>query len=222
MMKENPNEETTTKKEQILSKIRNAVIEKPEASFDDIDLHSDTWKPISEEDGNAITFVQKFKDLGGLFIYLECEDELQECLRQLGPQNHWDPIWCTSPTMQKTLNFYGLGYSQEPIRNDNNKLVYITDCDYLVAQTGSIVFSDARTNSRRACCEADVLLVIARTGQIVCSLHDAFVDATPELTQRKDNQLLMLTGRTKTYDIEQNLVENVFGPRQIAVFLIDE
>ena len=58
----------TTNKEQILAMIRNAIIEKPEAIFQDIDLQSDTWKPIKEEDGNAITFVQKFKDMGGIFI----------------------------------------------------------------------------------------------------------------------------------------------------------
>ena len=73
----------TTNKEQILAKIRNAIIEKPEAMFKDIDLRTDTWKPIKEEDGNAITFVQKFKDMGGIFIYLESEAELGECLRQM-------------------------------------------------------------------------------------------------------------------------------------------
>ena len=60
----------TTNKEQILALLRNAVIEKPEAMFKDIDLQTDTWKPIREEDGNAITFVQRFKDMGGIFFYL--------------------------------------------------------------------------------------------------------------------------------------------------------
>ena len=58
------NAPVTTNKEQILSKLRNAVMEKPEAMFEDIDLQSDTWNPIKEEDGNAITFVQNFKDMG--------------------------------------------------------------------------------------------------------------------------------------------------------------
>ena len=223
-MKETPKGETkgTTKKEQILSKIRNAVIERSEASFSDIDLQTDTWNPIREEDGNAITFVQKFKDLGGIFIYLESENEFKECMQQLGPQNSWNPIWCTSQRMQEFLSQYGLSYSPVAERNENNKLVYITDCDYLIAQTGSIVLSDARTNSREACSKADIMLVVARTEQIVCSLNEALNTAKPELIQRKSNQLVIMTGKTRTYDIEQNLVENIFGPRQVAVFLIDE
>ena len=83
----------TTKKEQILAKVRNAIIEKPEAMFKDIDLQTDTWKPIKEEDGNAITFVQKFKDMGGIFVYLESEAEFGDCMRQLAPQNGWEPLW---------------------------------------------------------------------------------------------------------------------------------
>ena len=46
----------TTYKEQILARVRNAVIEKPEAMFKDIDKRSETWVPIKEEDGTAITF----------------------------------------------------------------------------------------------------------------------------------------------------------------------
>ena len=75
----------TTNKEQILAKLRNAIIEKPEAMFEDIDLRTDTWKPIKEEDGNAITFVQNFKELGGIFIYLENETEFGDCMKQLAP-----------------------------------------------------------------------------------------------------------------------------------------
>ena len=49
--------EDTTFKEQILAKVRNALIEKPEAMFQDIDQRTETWVPIKEEDGTAITFV---------------------------------------------------------------------------------------------------------------------------------------------------------------------
>ena len=47
-------------KEQILAKVRNALIEKPEAMFMDVDQRSETWVPISEDDGTAITFAQNF------------------------------------------------------------------------------------------------------------------------------------------------------------------
>lgn len=212
----------TTNKEQILAKLRNALIEKPEAMFQDIDLQTDTWKPIKEEDGNAITFVQKFKDMGGIFIYLENEAEFGDCVKQLAPQNGWEPLWCTSLEMQQLLEKYSLSYSEEPVKEDKHKTVSITNCEYLIAQTGSIIISDSNNSSRKTYTDADVLLVLARTDQIVSGLKEALQLLKNKLSDHEASQAVLITGPTRTYDIEQEVIHNVFGPRQIAVFLIDE
>lgn len=212
----------TTNKEQILAKLRNAVMEKPEAMFEDIDLRSDTWQPIKEEDGNAITFVQKFKDMGGIFIYLENESELGECLHQLAPQNDWEPLWCTSHEVQALLEKYGTTYCTEPDTANRKKLVSIIPCDYLIAQTGSIVVTDGKAGSRKAYTECDVLLVIARTDQIVGGLKEALVALKDQWGNQAVTQAVVITGLTQTYAIEQESVKGVFGARQIAVFLVDE
>ena len=213
----------TTNKEQILALLRNAVIEKPEAMFKDIDLQTDTWKPIREEDGNAITFVQRFKDMGGIFIYLENEAELGECLKQLAPQNGWGALWCASPEMQALLEKYGVSYVvDEPNRNDNPKIASIISCDYLIAQTGSIIVTDGRAGSRKAYTNPDILLVMARTDQIVVGLKEAMQKLSKQLGDAGTSQAVILTGTSRSYDIEQEIVQGVFGPRQTAVFLIDE
>ena len=221
-MRDNKTDKGVTIKEQILAKVRNATIEKPEALFKDIDLQSETWEPINEEDGNAITFVQKFKDMGGIFVYLETEDELGECIRQLAPQNGWEPLWCTHPNMQELLDKYGVNYKILPQKQEKQKLVAITDCESLVAQTGSIVLSDGNTLSRKAYTEPEVLLVVARAEQIVGSLKEAFKRLKAEAFPDETSQIVILTGPTKTYDIEQKGVSTVLGPRQIADFLIDD
>lgn len=213
----------TTNKEQILALLRNAVIEKPEAMFKDIDLQTDTWKPIREEDGNAITFVQRFKDKGGIFIYLENETELGECLKQLAPQNGWGALWCTSPEMQALLEKYGVDYVvEEPDRSNNPKIASIIPCDYLIAQTGSIIVTDGRMGSRKAYTDADILLVMARADQIVVGLKEAMQNLNKQLSNFNNSQAIILTGTTRSYDIEQEIVQGIFGPRQIAVFLVDE
>lgn len=221
-MKDKRRDRDTTNKEQILASVRNAIIEKPEAMFKDIDLQSDTWKPIREEDGTAITFVQRFKDMGGVFIYLENEAEFGDCMRQLAPQNDWEPLWCTSPAMQEMLNKYGLKYSVEAPKEQKRKLVTITNCEHLVAQTGSIILTDANTNSRNAYTDADVLLVVARTGQITGNLKEALQHLKEKLGEEKMSQVVILTGMTRTYDFEQEVVSGIQKPRQIAVFLIDD
>ena len=213
----------TTNKEQILALLRNAVIEKPEAMFKDIDLQTDTWKPIREEDGNAITFVQRFKDMGGIFIYLENEAELGECLKQLAPQNGWGALWCASPEMQALLEKYGVSYVvDEPNRNDHPKIASIIPCDYLMAQTGSIIVTDGKAGARKAYTNPDILLVMARADQIVVGLKEAMQNLNKHLGDSGTSQAVILTGTTRSYDIEQEIVQSVFGPRQIAVFLVDE
>ena len=215
-------EPVTTNKEQILAKVRHALLEKPEAMFEDIDLQSDTWNPIKEEDGNAITFVQRFKDMGGIFIYLENESELGECLHQLAPQNDWEPLWCANPDLQALLEKHGLAYCTEPNTEDRKRLVSILPCDFLIAQTGSIIITDRKAGSRQSYTHCDVLLVVAHTDQIVGGMKEAMQLLRDRYGEHGVTQAVILTGLTQTYALEQEPVKGVFGARQMAVFLVDD
>jgi L-lactate utilization protein LutC len=123
--------------------------------------------------------------------------------------------------MQSLLEKYGINYSNEPVRENKHKVVSITDCEYLVAQTGSIIVSD-RNSDRKSYTESDVLLVLARTEQIVGGLKEAMQHIKSDFGTGEALQAVIITGMTRSYDIEQELVSGVFGARQIAVFLIDE
>jgi len=211
-----------TFKEQMLAKVRNALIERQEALFKDIDKRTETWVPIKEEDGNAITFVQNFKDHGGIFIYLESEAEFAECIKQLAPENGWEPLWCTSPEMQNLLNKYGIAYTEDKDREPTQKLVSLTGCECLVAQTGSIILSDTLTQNREAYALADILLVYATTEQIVPGLRTAFQTLNRNRLNQKPSQITFITGPSCSTSIEQTLVIGASGIRQVAVFLVDE
>ena len=213
--------EDITFKEQILAKVRNALIEKPEAMFKDIDQRTETWVPISEEDGTAITFAQNFKDLDGIFIYLEDENEFADCIRQLAPENGWEPLWCTSPAMQALLTRYGIAFTDSPDREPKQKLVSLMDCECLVAQTGSILLSDKLAGSRQAYALPDVLLVFATTDQIAGGVKEAFRYVRKQHGNKMPSQLTFVTGPSRTTDIEQTLVIGANGIRQVAVFLVD-
>ena len=213
--------EDITYKEQILAKVRNALIEKPEAMFKDIDQRTETWVPISEEDGTAITFAQNFKEVGGIFIYLDDENEFAECLRQLAPENGWEPLWCTSPAMQALLKRHGIAYTDYTEREPKQKLVSLTDCECLVAQTGSILLSDKLAGTRQAYSLPVVLLVFATTDQIAGGVKDSFRYVRKRHGNKMPSQLTFVTGPSRTTDIEQTLVIGANGIRQVAVFLVD-
>ena len=214
--------EDITFKEQILSKVRNALIEKPEAMFKDIDQRTETWVPIKEEDGTAVTFAQNFTENSGIFVYLESEREFADCIKQLAPENGWEPLWCNCPTMQALLNKYDIPFTTTPEREPKQKLVSLTDCECLMAQTGSILLSDALTQTRAAYALPDVLLVFATTDQIVSGLKGAFQMVKEKYRGKMPSQLTIITGPSRCSDIEQTLVIGANGVRQVAVFLVDE
>ena len=211
-----------TFKEQMLAKVRNALIERQEALFKDIDQRTETWIPIKEEDGTAITFAQNFKEQGGIFVYLESEAEFAECIRQLAPENGWEPLWCTSPEMQHLLTKYGIPFTERMEREPKQKLVSLTGCECLVAQTGSIVLSDAMTCTREAYAMPEILLVFATTEQIVPGMRTAFQTVKRKYAKDKPSQLTIITGPSRSTDIEQTLSMGANGVRQVAVFLVDE
>ncbi len=211
-----------TFKEQMLAKVRNALIERQEALFEDVDQRTETWVPIKEEDGTAVTFVQNFKEHGGIFIYLESEAEFAECIKQLVPKNGWDPLWCTGQEMQGLLDKYGISYTESKEREPKQKLVSLTGCECLVAQTGSIVLSDTLTQTREAYALPDILLVYATTEQIVPGMRTAFQTVKRKYAKNKPSQMTIITGPSRSTDIEQTLVIGASGIRQVAVFLVDE
>ena len=212
----------TTNKEQILTKIRNAVFEKQEALFKDIDLLTDTHVPINEEDGEAVTFVKNFQDNGGIFMYLENEYDFAACITQLCAENGWSPLWCGSPVMQDTLERCGVPYTTDSQREPKQQLVSITDCEYLIAQTGSIVITDHLTPDSRYLTMPDVHIVFARMSQIMPNLKVALSKVKEKYSKTKMGQISIISGLTRTYAIEQTEVRGVFGPKQIAVFLVED
>ena len=175
-----------------------------------------------EEDGTAVTFVQNFKEQGGIFVYLESEAEFADCIKQLASENGWAPLWCTSPDMQSLLRKYDIPYTEEKEREPKQALVSMTGCECLVAQTGSIVLSDALTRSRESYAIPDVLLVLATPEQIVPGMRTAFQMLKRKYTNGKPSQLTIFTGPSRSTDIEQTEVIGASGIRQMAVFLVDE
>ena len=108
-----------------------------------------------------------------------------------------------------------------PDRSANTRIVSIIPGDYLIAQTGSIIVTDGRAGSRKAYTNPDILLVMARADQIVVGLKEAMQRLNTPMGKGA-SQAVILTGTSRSYDIEQEIVQGVFGPRQIAVFLVDD
>ena len=210
-----------TNKEQILAKVRSAILEKDENHFTDINLQDDTWIPFKEEDGNEFTFIQRFKENGGIFMYFEEIAHFKEAMLQFVEENNWKPLLTTSPAIKDIFADTDIMFQDDYDNLERKKNVSIIDCECLIAQTGSILVSEATAGSRAAYSCADTLLILARPSQFVAKIKDAFALMKDKYYDNQPAGMTIISGASCSTDIDNTLVVGAFGCKQIALFLVE-
>jgi L-lactate dehydrogenase complex protein LldG len=94
----------------------------------------------------------------------------------------------------------------------------ITTCEALVALTGSVLVS-AACGGRGASVVAPVHIVLATREQLVPDLEAAFTYVRQRELPLKNSYLCLITGSSRTADIEKILVMGAHGPRRLIVVL---
>ncbi len=94
----------------------------------------------------------------------------------------------------------------------------ITACEALVAQTGSVLVSTA-CGGRAASVVAPVHIVVATIDQLVPDLDAALARVQERGIVSLNSYLCLITGSSRTADIEKILVMGAHGPRRLIVFL---
>ena len=210
-----------TNKEQILAKVREAVMTKDENLFKDVNMQVDTWTPFKEEDGADFTFVERFKENGGIFVYFESKENFLDAMKQYVIENQWEPLCSTSKKMHEIFKDSGIALSRD-YTTKRKKTVSITDCECLIAHTGSVVVTDKCAGSRAAYSNADVLLVFASPSQIVASMKDAIHLVKEKYGSDRPSETVIISGASKSTEIDNQLVIGAQGIKQIALFLVEE
>ena len=94
----------------------------------------------------------------------------------------------------------------------------ITDVDYAVAETGSLVVRASVQRGRALSLVPRIHVAIVQASQIVPDLIDLFRKLGEDGT---GSAVSLITGPSKTSDIEMNLVVGVHGPMKVQVFLVE-
>jgi L-lactate dehydrogenase complex protein LldG len=98
----------------------------------------------------------------------------------------------------------------------------ISGVDYLVAETGSLVFLARPSEPRSLSLLPPVHIAVASVEQIIPDLFDLFDLASVREDGTPPSCISIITGPSKTGDIELKLVTGVHGPGEIHVILIAE
>jgi L-lactate dehydrogenase complex protein LldG len=96
--------------------------------------------------------------------------------------------------------------------------IAVTGVDYLIAETGSMVMLARPEQPRTASLLPPVHIAIAERSQLLPDLFDLFDLLDPRLAP---SCISIITGPSKTGDIELRLVTGVHGPGEVYVILLD-
>ena len=208
--------EESTSREKVLKKVRHALIYKTDNPFPQVDFDSPVYMPMN--DTPDVNFAQEFTKVGGVFIYCENENEVASTLSALYTECNWHNIYCAEPEFQYLLTQAGVPFDsdEESIQKIS---VGITGCEFVIARLGSIMVSSK--NSRRLNVYPEIHVVIAYADQLVDDLKDAFVAIQKKYSGKLPSLLSVITGPSRTADIEKTLVMGAHGPKELFIILVE-
>lgn len=208
--------EESTSREKVLKKVRHALIYKTDNPFPQVDFESAVYKPMN--DTPDVNFAQEFTKVGGVFIYCENESEVASTLSALYTECQWHNVYCSEPEIQFALTQAGVPFDSDE-ESIQKMSVGITSCEFVIARLGSIMVSSK--NSRRLNVYPEVHVVIAYVHQLVDDLKDAFDAVQKKYSGKLPSLLSVITGPSRTADIEKTLVMGAHGPKELFVILVE-
>lgn len=98
----------------------------------------------------------------------------------------------------------------------------ISGCDALIAQTGSVLVTNRSAGGRALSVLPPHHLVLARRKQLVADLPAAFELLQREYAVNYPSMISLITGPSRTGDIERILVLGAHGPKKLTIFCLQD
>jgi L-lactate dehydrogenase complex protein LldG len=211
-------QENISSKELMLKKIRKALLEKKDIPYLNVE-DSQVYK--KNEELLEVLFAEELTAVAGNFIFCENGIDFIENILELADKFKWRKIYCWEPELQELLSEYEFPFYKTD-KDFEMAEVGITLCEALIARNGSIMVSNGNEAGRRLSIFPHHHIVIARTGQLVLDLKDAFQLIKTKYGNQIPSMISTITGPSRTADIEKTLVLGAHGPKELFVFLVDD
>ena len=205
--------------EVIMKRVRNANLNQIDNVFEDVDLEKDIYTPIDGE--LELAFATELNNNGGTFVFCANQQELIDNLVALQQSRNWSSLFSRDQKIQNLLQTAGITLSQ----SDNDLLSTkngITSCEALVARLGSILISSKQSSGRKPNFFPNTHIVISDLSMIVADVKSALELVHKKYEGKFPSMTTLITGPSRTADIEKTLVMGMHGPRELIVFLLDE
>jgi L-lactate dehydrogenase complex protein LldG len=206
-------------KEKILKKVRKGLLQKGDPYTTNLDLDTDVF--VKEAGEYIETFSGNFHANKGEFSYCYNEFDFVDQFLALIEERHWKSVISLEKHYQNLFAHcdYNLFIKKDEVRIAD---VGLTGCDALVARTGSVIISSKENLSRTLSIFPPVHIVVAYKDQVVYDLKNYFAGMSAADIQGLPSMVSIISGPSRTSDIEKTLVMGAHGPKEIYVFYIDQ
>ena len=203
----------------MLKKIRHALLQKrehPYPNFEETALHVEETEPVD------VLFAQRLTDVAGHFIY--CEDEVSfiEGLLTLAEQEKLRRMYVWEPRIQQLLDNYEFPYFRTEKDFEALAEAGITGCEALIARSGSVLVSNGNAAGRRLTIYPHIHVVVAYASQLVMDIKDGLALLKQRYGDSLPSLISVVTGPSRTADIEKTLVMGAHGPKNLYVFVLED
>lgn len=192
-------------------------------------------KPFPEVDQQQVTdafdgrdipmdeaFATEFIKLGGKFVFCSNELELLDGILSLYDREDWQQLLCSAPRLLQLFHNNKMGFIKAADARDSGADACITDCELLVARTGSVMLSSRQHLGRMASIYFPVHIVVAYASQLVPDIGTGLKTIQERYPGTLPSMINLNTGASRTADIEKTLVVGVHGPREVYCFFVNK
>lgn len=136
-----------------------------------VDDTTETLQPIISDLPLDDKFVQNFIQKGGKFLYCTHQEELNQNLLNIIDENQWEKVVCINDDLKKILTIV----DTESTSEINNDYPFLSFCEHLISDEGSIMFSSEQVHEKKIVDLPDHFIVFAKTSQLVRNKSEALM-----------------------------------------------
>ena len=208
----------STSKEKVLKSIRDALVNRMQVPFADVDVESKLYHTTGD-DFLEEAFAKEFLKAKGKFVFCSEVSDLAENLQLLLEEAAIKKVYCHEDYLLTLLDSLGadVELDKEQIFSCDAS---VTGCEALIANHGTIVCS-SNNAGRKGMVVPPIHIVVATSHQVVESISEAIDYINEKYGKDKPSLISFLTGPSRTADIEKTLVYGAHGPKELYLFLLD-
>ena len=187
------------------------------------------WLPVAgiTYAENADLFARNSADLKTEFLRVSTHAAALQALRDLAVAEKWTRVaFHAAPLISDAIAALGVSAIETVAGYDVHALekcdVGITACDALIAQTGSILLTSTSGGGRTLSVLPPHHVVLATHAQLLPDLSAGYELIAAKYGKAMPSFITLITGPSRTGDIERILVLGAHGPKKLTVVIIEE